>query len=102
MSMNDLKRISEVRMQRNDAYPRMNLNDLVGKDFTIVNVKFGEGIYGNIATMTITLDNQTFYTVTTGGQAILRALKEAQEHLPVIAKVVVKRSRNGRFYYDLQ
>jgi predicted TIM-barrel enzyme len=89
--MNNLKRISEVRMQRNDAYPRMNLNDLVGKDFTIVN-----------ATMTITLDNQTFYTVTTGGQAILRALKEAQEHLPVIAKVVVKRSRNGRFYYDLQ
>lgn len=79
-----------------------NVRDLVGKEFTIMELAEWEGDDGPYLAVNIRIDDRTGFFFSSH-QAIFRKLLACKDELPLLATVLEKTGKaSGRQYFDIE
>jgi|TARA_Y100000310_G_scaffold345798_1_gene470102 hypothetical protein len=100
----EAKKLKDVMPERKELYPdveRIESSQLMGKEFTLKEVNELSGKHGAFYVALVELNGKTHSTAF-GSKVVNDRIKQVADKLPVIAKMVEKKSKEGRVYYDLE
>lgn len=102
--MAEVKTLKEVLPEREALYPdteRVESAALMGKEFVLKEAKELDGQHGKFNVALIEVDGKTMSTAF-GSKVVNARISEVRDKLPVKCKMVEKKSKEGRVYYDLE
>jgi len=98
----NMKDLSEFGQKQWDA-EQITMEEVLGKQVTILDVHWLEGENGEYASMLLSVDGETRF-MNNGGRVIMELLRKASEadSLPVSATFVQKMSAKNRLYVTVK
>ncbi len=103
-TMGDIKNIKDVLPERKELYPdkdRVESSALIGKEFVIKEATELDGQHGKFNVALLEVDGKEVSTAF-GSKVVNARIEEIRKDLPVRCKMVEKKSKEGRVYYDLE
>ncbi len=102
--MSEVRELKEVMPERKELYPdadRVESAALMGKTFVIKEATELDGQHGKFNVCLIEVDGKEKSTAF-GSKVVNDRISQIQKELPVRVKMVEKKSKEGRVYYDLE
>ncbi len=102
--MAEVKELKDVLPEREALYPdseRIESSQLVGKDFVILKATELDGQHGKFNVCLVQIDGKEQSTAF-GSKVVNDRISQIREFLPVKVKMIEKKSKEGRVYFDLE
>ncbi len=102
--MAEVKELREVLPEREALYPdaeRIESSALMGKQFVLKEATELDGEHGKFNVCLVEVEGKEHSTAF-GSKVVNDRISQIRENLPVKAKMVEKKSKEGRIYYDLE
>lgn len=102
--MSEIRTLKDVLPDREELYPdkeRIESSELMGKEFVIKEAKELDGQHGKFNVCLVEIDGKERSTAF-GSKVVNDRIGQIRDDLPIRAKMVEKKSKEGRVYYDLE
>ena len=102
--MTEIKKLSEVLPERKELYPdadRIESTVLIGNEFILKEATELDGKHGKFNVALIEYEGKDVSTAF-GSKVVNERINQIRNELPVRCKMVEKKSKEGRVYYDLE
>lgn len=102
--MTEIKEFKDVMPERKELYPdadRIESSELMGKTFVIKEATELDGTHGKFNVCLVELEGKELSTAF-GSKVVNDRIEQIRKELPVRVKMVEKKSKEGRVYYDLE
>lgn len=102
--MADVKNLKDVLPERKELYPdadRIESSALIGKEFVLKEATELDGQHGKFNVALLEVDGKEMSTAF-GSKVVNERINQIRKDLPVRCKMIEKKSKEGRVYYDLE
>jgi len=102
--MNEVKNLKDVLPERKELYPdadRIESSALIGNEFILKEATELDGKHGRFNVALIEYEGKTVSTAF-GSKVVNDRINQIRDNLPVRCKMIEKKSKEGRVYYDLE
>ncbi len=100
----EVKSLSEVMPERKELYPdvdRIESSELMGNEFILKEVNELDGKHGKFYVALVEFKEKEMSTAF-GSKVVNERISQVADKLPLKCRLIEKKSKEGRLYYDLE